>query len=282
MGSDHSKVNCSPVSITEEERRKAGYYNPISEQRHNEVESEGLLSADNVDRRRKLGKPLPDTLGNAVGQLLITMNGKNYVGTGTLINSADKNPNTVAVLTCAHNVTIYDPLDGVWHDMTGGFFYPACTKNESPKRYAFTSFVAHKDYKKKGSIYSGNDIAIIFIERMDETNHPVKDALWGPYAPIHANFKAKIYGYPGERDKSGDPYEMEGVNWRVHRDGKLIQVYDIDTTGGQSGSPFLVYDPNLEKWIVIGIHVGTNPASNENVATLISLETFKFIYALFD
>lgn len=50
--------------------------------------------------------------------------------------------------------------------------------------------------------------------------------------------------------------------------------YDIDTTGGQSGSPvyFMEYIDNEESCCVVGIHKGYDKPLNKNVCTLISEE----------
>ena len=61
---------------------------------------------------------------------------------------------------------------------------------------------------------------------------------------------------------------------RLLPNGKTILLYnDINTSGGQSGSPvFLIRE---EKYYLIGIHVGT--ANGMNVATGITKELRKWI-----
>jgi len=91
----------------------------------------------------------------------------------------------------------------------------------------------------------------------------------------------KVYGYPGEKDKRGDPYEMIGSisNVTPKDGGSFIAYNDIDTTHGQSGSPVLVYEDEL--WSIIGIHQGYDSDSESNVASIINENILEWIKSNF-
>ena len=85
-------------------------------------------------------------------------------------------------------------------------------------------------------------------------------------------YKGKIFnisGYPGERG-GREQLKMSGVG---ECQGPLLK-YDIDTTGGQSGSPVWIVKDN--KYYVIGVHTMGNPSLG-NFATRIDLDFMRDI-----
>lgn len=64
-------------------------------------------------------------------------------------------------------------------------------------------------------------------------------------------------------------YPIEGSHRMYTEQGNIISnttdlvYYDLDTTGGQSGSPIMIYNGN--QYIVVGIHHGEYPSENYGV-----------------
>ena len=89
--------------------------------------------------------------------------------------------------------------------------------------------------------------------------------------------KIVISGYPAIPESfTGHLYTMRGTIFDViktDQGGRLILYKDVDTTGGQSGSPvYLIrWNPRTGERVLylIGIHVGWNPTYQANAATCI-------------
>jgi len=77
---------------------------------------------------------------------------------------------------------------------------------------------------------------------------------------------ANIAGYPADRDRATHQYFHART---ITRQSKRRLYYDIDTFGGQSGSPIWIQDANDQR-IAVGIH--TTGASSINVGTRINEE----------
>merc|ERR1712046_132515 len=65
------------------------------------------------------------------------------------------------------------------------------------------------------------------------------------------NIRIMIGGFPGEKDKCNQPWEMEGSISNIHWTDKtkehgLIMYKDIDTTRGQSGSMIYIVNDQSE------------------------------------
>jgi V8-like Glu-specific endopeptidase len=91
----------------------------------------------------------------------------------------------------------------------------------------------------------------------------------------------RIYGYPGDVDKFGDPYEHSGPIKKVYKvagSNRSVLRCTVQTTEGQSGSPFFSEKENssgIKKWALVGIHVGVvqnGPNKSFNVGTAITLD----------
>jgi len=78
-----------------------------------------------------------------------------------------------------------------------------------------------------------------------------------------------VIGYPA--DKNGKLFMMEGNIKEIRdlgNDRKIILYDNINTSGGQSGSP--VFLKREEKLYLIGIHVGYDSSEGVNIATAIT------------
>lgn len=96
----------------------------------------------------------------------------------------------------------------------------------------------------------GNDLAIVKIKpgkgRFDPTTFleisTLKDA--------RKSYRGSIYGYPVDKVKLGsyNLWGMEGNVSKTKPDSDTLLEYNIDTVGGQSGSPIIVKDK------IVGVH----------------------------
>jgi len=111
---------------------------------------------------------------------------------------------------------------------------------------------------------------------IDNTISPACDVFWDEWNDFDVTSNIKVYGYPGERTKRGDPYEMIGTANGVHKGihGSLLTYKNIDATPGQSGGPVLVQ--RVDKWAIVGVHVGTVNNHSYNVCTLLSDDIFNW------
>eukprot|EP00027_Filamoeba_sp_ATCC50430_P002580 CAMPEP_0168562158 /NCGR_PEP_ID=MMETSP0413-20121227/11974_1 /TAXON_ID=136452 /ORGANISM="Filamoeba nolandi, Strain NC-AS-23-1" /LENGTH=231 /DNA_ID=CAMNT_0008593567 /DNA_START=195 /DNA_END=890 /DNA_ORIENTATION=- len=231
-----------------------------------------------------MGPPASRTLGVDVGQLCVKFNDKTYVGTGSLIEQNGK----IKILTCAHNVYRYEQLSESYIRTNGGFFYPGCTQDDNPAEYRITRVHVFPAYLETGNgcIFNGADLAVLEFEVVNQRQpyQKAEDAWWGVYRGSDKRLQTKVYGYPGEQERCGDPYQMIGTISEVltKPKGKILMYRDIDTTGGQSGSPVLVKRGDCE-WTLIAVHVGFGEYEGVkyNIATLLSDETYKWVDSLF-
>merc|ERR1712048_580112 len=119
-------------------------------------------------------------------------------------------------------------------------------------KHRIKKFVIHPDYLKKPDIYSGNDIAIASLESDDFVEFDVPDESRASWAgkPRELKFiqwepgsSLTVVGYPGTfhgKTADGRQYGMEGTlasKRHVSEGCELLLYRDVDTTGGQSGSP---------------------------------------------
>lgn len=91
--------------------------------------------------------------------------------------------------------------------------------------------------------------------------------------------QVSVCGYPKEvqwagEEGSGKMFGMDG-HGQMSEAGNLIVYRDIDTSGGQSGSP-VIHERRLhdgdECDTIVGVHVGGNAAEGCNVATAITAD----------
>lgn len=87
----------------------------------------------------------------------------------------------------------------------------------------------------------------------------------------------RVMGYPNDPGKADDPYEMCGTIHSVDLQKRIIIYKDIQTSGGQSGSPVLVMRDTC--WVVIGIHTGWDRNRNGkiHIATMLTGANFSWI-----
>lgn len=185
--------------------------------------------------------------------------GRSYMGTGFFISSR-------ILLTAGHCVYIHD--DNGWPESIE--VIPGRDKSEKPfgsvianEFMSFDEWIENKD--------RNYDMGVIILP--EDCPFGEKVGWFGCKTFLdEKEYKGKIFnisGYPGERG-GREQLKMSGVG---ECQGPLLK-YDIDTTGGQSGSPVWIVKDN--KYYVIGVHTMGN-SSIGNFATRIDLDFMRDI-----
>lgn len=187
--------------------------------------------------------------------------GKNYVGTGSFIA-----PNILA--TAGH--CVFMQKEGGWAQWIE--VVPAKFGNEEPfGRVRSERFASVRGWVEKG--LSDYDYGVILLGDTGPGEQLGNFAVEALDDVELAGIEAKISGYPADRDRSEFQYfharALQGV-----RPAKLL--YDIDTFGGQSGSP-IWQDTEERGLIAIGIH--TTGSSTGNSGSRISADVLANLVA---
>ena len=224
----------------------------------NEPPLESLESIQGLDERVQANpREYPYT---AICSLKIrSSSGKYYMGTGFFISSR-------ILLTAGHCVYIHD--DNGWPDSIE--VIPGRDKSEKP----FGSVIANEFMSFDEWIEDRDrnyDMGVIILP--EDCPFGEKVGWFGCKTFLdEKEYKGKIFnisGYPGERG-GREQLKMSGEG---ECQGPLLK-YDIDTTGGQSGSPVWIVKDN--KYYVIGVHTMGN-SSIGNFATRIDLDFMRDI-----
>jgi len=216
-------------------------------------------------------------------------NGQNYVGTATYIGKCQDSGKHF-IITCAHLVKFQcDNGDGTVVEVKSGsvFFFFKGREFECK----VSEWIIHPDYLKEMKTYSGADIALAVITPPPFKSHPgiINSERWSRIQ--ENNVPICIYGYPAEKnkDKNGVLFGMKGCSNSLRlvkstNKKDLMEYSDIDTSGGQSGSPILLRletdDGNVHTCIG-AVHVAWDVADNVNYATLITKEKFTWVKQFF-
>ncbi|MBF2027366.1 MAG: serine protease [Oscillatoriales cyanobacterium C42_A2020_001] len=183
-------------------------------------------------------------------------NGKSYLGTGFFVG-----PRTI--ITAGHCVYI--------HGQGGWARQIVVTPGRNEKEEPFKSFTATSFRSVKGWVNSKSrnyDYGAIILPKSAAVSSEIGAFGFASYSNASLlNKKLNTAGYPGDKPA--------GTMWFHGRKAKSVQprtiTYDIDTAGGQSGSPVWVRG-NDNKRIVVGIH--TNGSLTGNSATRITQPVF--------
>lgn len=183
-----------------------------------------------------------------------TKSGRRYVGTGWLIGMR-------TVMTAGHCVYMHD--EGGWAESIE--VIPALNGTDRP----YGTFISSEFHAVDGWTSERNsdfDYGAILL------NEPIgQDAGWFAFSALGESAllstDANISGYPQDRDHATRQYFHAR---KIVRASERRIYYEIDTYGGQSGSPIwlLVGD----KRVAVGVH--TNGSSTSNSGTLINSEVF--------
>lgn len=182
---------------------------------------------------------------SAIMRLLIIVDGVEYQSTGFMIK-----PNVM--LTAGHN--IYDHSAQKYSDKV-------YVLDSVGMRHEVYDAVIPEEYKKyrmgtydwavaKVAVKPGQTFSTINIINMD-----------GPNAPDVVNNSAEIAGFPVEvRDVTTSDMYTETGNIMAYDNADKLLNYKIDTSGGNSGSPVIVYIDTVP--YAIGIHVRNSEDCN--------------------
>ena len=166
-----------------------------------------------------------------------------YVGTGNIIYV---NNNKIFMLTCAHNIVFFDQYYGKWFNATEiSFIYNDVKYTTNNKEcYVYNGFINGDEPDKT------NDFAIIQFDNKGLNNinlipYIVSDNIYKNMKTM----KGYILGYP---ELKGDN-KLYGMMGDIEPKSNFI-YYDIDTTGGQSGSIIWAKSDKSNQYSIIGVH----------------------------
>jgi V8-like Glu-specific endopeptidase len=168
---------------------------------------------------------------------ILAQNGRRYVGTGWLIG-----PRTVA--TAGHCVFMHDA--GGWAKEIA--VIPALDGEREPRgKFASKTFRAVDGWIRNQS--TDSDYGVIQLDQ------PIGDEIgyfaFGAVSDSDVqSVDANISGYPADRDGASHQYYHAR---RILKANRTRLFYDIDTVGGQSGSPIWI-DLGSRGRVAIGVH----------------------------
>lgn len=183
-----------------------------------------------------------------------TKTNRRFVGTGWLIGEK-------TVITAGHCVFMHD--EGGWAESIE--VIPALNGTTRPYgSFTSTQFRAVEGWTRDRN--ADFDYGAIVL------NEPVgNDVGWFAFSalgePALRSTDANISGYPQDRDRASRQYFHAR---KIVRASQRRIYYEIDTYGGQSGSPIWLLVNN--KRVAVGVH--TNGSSTSNSGTLINSEVF--------
>ena len=126
---------------------------------------------------------------------------------------------------------------------------------------------------------NNDDMAIITLDRNIGHYTGWFDYQYNSDHSYFQNLTVNSAGYPGDLARSWpanvDMYHVSGPIIQVHQN---IFRYELDTAGGQSGSPVWTYNPSTEERYIVGVHSFGSTFSNG--AVRITEDKFNSIQAL--
>jgi glutamyl endopeptidase len=216
------------------------------------------------DRRVEISRPESYPWRMICSLEMTSSSGNNYLGTGWIAGPS-------LVITAAH--CIFDKSDGGW--ITSVKIFPGRSEETSPETF-FTSTNFRAPKKWVDDENENFDYAAIILDE-DIGSGLGYFSIACQSDDSLKNSMVNISGYPGSR--AGEI--------QLHHANRILKVssskiyYDVDTEGGQSGSPIWVYEDNSQIPIVVGIHSsGTGKATLGNSGVRITSEVLHFIDAL--
>jgi len=236
-----------------------------------------------------------DSIYSRIGQLMVTLTSdqnkevsRNILGTATYIGSCAETGRHF-ILTCAHNfMYVCDDEDKtVMKAMRAVFFLGRQSLDDNSNVCKVTDWIVYPDYKKQMNTYGGADIALAIIDLPSHIKFPIgKFGISADWFDIQdKDVPLSIYGYPGEKELVGGLYGMEGCSNSLRmvkstNRTDLIQYSDIDTSGGQSGSPILLrlqLENGHEGYYIGAVHVAEDMANKVNFGTLLTKDKFQWM-----
>ena len=216
------------------------------------------------DRRVEIAEPEMYPWRMICSLEMMSASGNRYLGTGWIAGPK-------LIITAAH--CVYDKSDGGW--VTSVKVFPGRSETTSPEKF-FTSTNFRAPKKWVDDEDENCDYGAILLEE-DIGSILGYFSIGCQSDDFLTNSMVNISGYPGSR--AGEI--------QLHHANRILKVssskiyYDVDTEGGQSGSPIWVYEEENHIPMVVGVHSsGTGKASLGNSGVRITTETLAFIDAL--
>jgi len=183
---------------------------------------------------------------NICAQLTMVFDGNTYGGSGSLVGPHH-------VLTCGHNV--YDSDDNIWAEKI--LVYPALNDSSAPfGEVKVVKVVTFTDWVSGGN--PAHDMALLILNKSIG-----KYTGWGGLLSTAdmeiSQQTVHITGYPGDKGLK----QMWSMSHQLKKVNPEQFDYEIDTYGGQSGSPVWV-----NKWglpMILGVHTQGSNSINSGV-----------------
>lgn len=214
-----------------------------------------------VDSRSRIQAPFKYPYTAICSLKIAAKDGNKFIGTGFFVGPR-------VVVTAGHCVYMHD--HGGWAQNIE--VIPALDGTSKPYGSAVSyCFHSLKGWTNKKD--SGYDYGVIILPENAALGQKTGWFGYG-YKTDDSYFKNRaitLSGYPGDKGGS-QQWGMSGAATGVTNGGRKF-AYQIDTYGGQSGSPVWVYENN--GYYVRGIH--TTGSSNSNYATRINKNIFEKI-----
>jgi len=246
------------------------YAEIISPKKISATSSRENILTEEGDCREKVTKY--DDISMCIGQLsMVFLTKVKAVGTATLVKADRGKDTTFFLITCAHN--LYHNMYGF---ATGLTFYRALFEGDAQScdKIEVNEFYVSNEYLRlmkedASDVFCGHDWAICLIDQ--DLKFPTKEIpdllrLNDPNDELEEKDQITVTGYPG--DKKFIPYHQWTMNGNIsditrkQNYGAVILYDNIDTTGGQSGSP-VIFNSRI-----VAIHCGGS--TRVNGATLIT------------
>ena len=246
----------------------------------NEQKNESIISDNGIDRRYKINKILTHfktknkrkiniDLSKYIIQLKMEFDDDVYNGSGVIINIKN---NIVYILTAGHNIMnindfhgTYTKADNIWCNINNKWYHTSTY-------YEYNKYkLNNKEMNDIGliKVYINDDLMFynVFPELISINDVNLNDD----------NNDCFIYGYPADnKNRLGELWGMNG-KYNIVKNKKycneLLYYNNIDTSGGQSGSPIFIYNNNI-----IGIHtMGNDLNKKENYGCALTKKKINWI-----
>ena len=270
--------------------------------------AEVMVATKYMDLREEMNPQQPLSHNTFIGQMSIEFNNKIFIGTGQIIDM-DMDKQIGYILTCAHNVVNVDKIDKKTKLYATNIWFTLKDEDHNDKcKFSIIKSFVYPPYWNDPTPESGNDAAICLFkfdikdldkeqkEIIDNVKHASSNSLFYDYTPTNSvpnsiecieliGFSAdqtgemwgmSVYGGEFENFAEDDNYKIKyGPNKGMNIKDKLITYTFIDTSGGQSGSPLMIFTSH--RWGIAGIHCGGSEISGKNYSTKIRKDLIQWI-----
>ena len=214
------------------------------------------------DRRTEVTNPSASPWRMICSLEITAADGEAYIGTGWIAGPR-------LIMTAGHCVFEKNSMQG-WANSIK--VYPGRSISTDPKTcFISTQFKAPDQWVKKGD--ENYDYGAIILDSDIGLNYGYFSSSTYADADLMTHM-VNISGYPASRVGETQLHHKN----RINSVSPMKIYYDVDTEGGQSGSPVWLYEDSSEKPVVIGIHsYGAGVVTVGNSGVRINEEIIDFI-----